>query len=48
MLYRIGLMIVFLGATTADSECLLFPIGIVALGLLLMMIGKEGLENEED
>lgn len=46
MLYRIGLMLVFLSSAFADSECLWFPVGIAAFGILLMQIGKRGLRNE--
>lgn len=46
MLYRIGLMIVLISSAFAGSECVWFPIGIAAFGILLMQIGKRGLSNE--
>lgn len=40
MLYRIGMIIVIIGATAADSPSLLAPISLIALGLGIMYIGR--------
>lgn len=48
MLQRIGWFVMVLGAMCADSECLLIPIGIVAIGALLLKVGewKEARDEE--
>ena len=45
MLSRLGMIILFIGVMMADSECLLIPAGIVAIGVALMMIGARRDEN---
>ena len=39
MFSRIGVVIFCIGVTMADSECLLVPIAVVAVGALLVRIG---------
>lgn len=47
MLQKIGLFIILIGTTLADSECLLIPFGVVALGAILFWIGL-GREEADD
>ncbi len=39
MLQKIGILIMCIGGTMANSECLLIPIGVTAFGALLVWIG---------
>ena len=48
MLSRIGVLILILGLTMADSECLLIPVAVMALGAILIKIGYMRGELEED
>ena len=48
MLSRIGVLILILGLTMADSECLLIPVAVMALGAVLIKIGYMRGELEED
>ena len=48
MLSRIGILILILGLTMADSECLLIPVAVMALGAVLIKIGYMRGELEED
>lgn len=47
MLQKIGLMIVFIGATMANSETILAPIGVIGIGLFLLYLGMEAGESNE-
>lgn len=47
MLQKIGLMIIFIGATMANSETMLAPIGVIGIGMFLIYLGMEaGGSNE--
>ena len=48
MLSRIGVLILILGLTMADSECPLIPVAFMALGAALIKIGYMRGELEED
>ena len=48
MLSRVGILILILGLTMADSECLLIPVAVMALGAVLIKIGYMRGELEED
>lgn len=48
MFSRIGIIILCLGVMMADSECLLIPVAVVALGAALIKIGHSRGELEED
>ena len=48
MFSRIGILILILGLTMADSECLLIPVAVMALGAVLIKIGYMRGELEED
>lgn len=48
MLSRIGILILILGLTMADSECLLIPVAVMTLGAVLIKIGYMRGELEED
>ena len=40
MVQRIGILILFFGSTLADSENLLIPATVLAVGAALILIGK--------
>ena len=46
MFSRIGILIFILGITMADSECLIVPVAVIALGAALYKIGKARGEQE--
>lgn len=46
MFSRIGVIMFCLGVMMADSECLLVPIAVIALGAALYKIGKARGEQE--
>lgn len=48
MFSRLGIVIFCLGIMMADSECLLIPIAVVALGMALIKIGHIRGELEEE
>lgn len=45
MLYRIGIGLVFLGAMMGDSDSLVIPLAIIAMGTALFLIGKAVEQN---
>ena len=47
MLYRIGIILMFIGVTMADSENLIIPVAVIAVGLALMRLGKEATYEED-
>lgn len=47
MLIRLGVIIFLLGTTAADSPSLLAPFSLMALGALLICVGRR-LEDAED
>lgn len=47
MLQKIGLVILCIGGMMADSECLLIPIAVTAIGALLFWIGA-GREADDE
>ncbi len=48
MFEKIGATITAFGVMCADSECLLIPLGIVAVGMLMVMIGERRCNDETD
>lgn len=50
MLYRLGMILVIVGAMAADSPSVLAPISVIALGLGIMYIGRrfENGKTEQD
>lgn len=41
MLNKIGIIMVVLGVMSADSECLLIPLGIIVAGVVCAILGME-------
>jgi len=48
MLSRLGMIVIFIGVMMADSENLLIPLGVVAIGIAMVMIGTRRDENGEN
>lgn len=46
MFLKVGLFLVALGVTMGDSECLIVPVLVIALGVYLIAKGG-GLRNDE-
>ena len=47
MLQKIGFFIMCIGGMMADSECLLIPIGVAALGAFLIWLGDRREADDE-
>lgn len=47
MLQKIGFFIMCIGGMMADSECLLIPIGVAALGAFLIWLGDRKEADDE-
>lgn len=48
MLYRIGLILLGIGGSLADSDCLIIPIVITGAGVLMLyMAAREDTEYED-
>lgn len=47
MLQEIGFFIMCIGGMMADSECLLIPIGVAALGAFLIWLGNRKEAEDE-
>lgn len=45
MLQKIGMMVTVFGAMMADSASLLIPLGVIAIGAILFLVGKWGEMN---
>lgn len=48
MLCRIGIILIMLGLALGDSEKIIVPIGVIALGLALVRIGGVVDASSED
>lgn len=47
MLQKIGFFVMCIGGMMADSECLLIPIGVAALGAFLIWVGDRKEADDE-
>lgn len=45
MLYKIGLIIFWLGAMMGDSDNLFIPVVVIAIGAAMVYFGKEGQDD---
>lgn len=41
----VGVFTIFIGAMTADSDNLLIPLAIVALGTMMVLLSKKGVNE---
>lgn len=48
MLFRIGMIFIFLGIATADSDIIVFPAVMLAVGVALLWNGREKFEDIDE